>query len=143
MGTENSLGKISQINRTIKNKGLLSKNDPIINSILTNNEEEFINIDEEEIEHLPIKLHEQNRYSYYKGVVRGGITNFNYFLHDKGLMKIVGVKTLNLDDEYARVQLFDKPYQLKRNHKFLSEFKKIIWFTYREGFKGLLNRKEF
>eukprot|EP00344_Euplotes_crassus_P000759 CAMPEP_0196997640 /NCGR_PEP_ID=MMETSP1380-20130617/3187_1 /TAXON_ID=5936 /ORGANISM="Euplotes crassus, Strain CT5" /LENGTH=263 /DNA_ID=CAMNT_0042413921 /DNA_START=132 /DNA_END=923 /DNA_ORIENTATION=+ len=128
--------------QSIHNKGIRRQGqDSVSSSYETIGE--FVDISESQLKNLPANPAPKNALSYYKGVIRGGITNLNYMLHDKGFMKIVGVAPLEFDDLHPRVNLYNKRYNYKPKSRFLTQFKKIIWFTYRKNFIGLLNRKKF
>jgi hypothetical protein len=107
------------------------------------NEYSFIDIRQSEVNELPVKPENTNAYSEIKGAFFEGLTNINYYLHDKGVYGLLGIKTLDLDDKNLKRMLFNKEYQYYQKENFLSEFGKIIWFTYRNNFEGLLNRKAF
>lgn len=101
--------KINQVKRTIKNKGLNIINDHSnYQSRATLYADGFIDINESEVKNLPIKLKEKDTLGYYTGVVRAGLTNLNYLMNDKGLMKIMGVRPLKLTEKDSTVHLFGK-----------------------------------
>lgn len=77
-------------------------------------DESYIDIHASELENLPVKPFEKDVMTNFKGAVLEGLTNFNYYLTDT----------------------FER-------RDFMEEFEKIIWFTYRNNFEGLLNRKNF
>ena len=71
-----------------------------------------------------------------------GLTNFNYYMHDTGVLSILGVKQLDYL-ESTPIYLFNKKYLPYQKQSFLSAFSQLVWFTYRNNFPGLLNRKNF
>ena len=122
---ETANSKMNKLNRSINNKGLTSMNTMThIARRSTINEEEFIKINESEVENLPIKFNEKDIFGYYKGVVRAGFTNLNYIMNDKGLLKIFGVRPLKLTQNESKVHLLNgKTFGPGEMFKFMIEFK--------------------
>lgn len=125
--------------RSILNKPMKNKNEE--SNLM--NEYSFIDIHDSDAAQLPVKSENTNAYSNIKGAFFEGLTNINYYLHDKGVYGLLGVKTLDFEEENLKRMLYNQEYQYYQKESFLSEFEKIIWFTYRNNFEGLLNRKKF
>ena len=73
----------------------------------------------------------------------GGLTNLRYYLNDAGVMSMTGIKKLEFDDKKEWTWLFSKNYLTFHKNRFLADFQKLIWFTYRTGFDPLLSRNSF
>jgi hypothetical protein len=92
---------------------------------------------------IPAKPDEKNRLANFKGAFLEGLTNFNYYLSDTGVLGLLGVKKLDFNDSKSIVQLFDKKYNTYQKDRFLCDFERLSWFTYRNNFEKLLNPKNF
>lgn len=71
-------------------------------------DESYIDIHASDLENLPVKLVENDVMTNFKGAVLEGLTNFNYYLTDTGVMGLLGVKKLDFDNSRNPVQLFNK-----------------------------------
>lgn len=143
---------ISYVSRKISIKNMTQKNQNGANMMSNETDESFLEIDPSEIASMPTmpngnNMHtkpvDKNMISQFKGAALKGLTNFNYFLTDAGVMGLMGVKKLDFEDRANPVTMFGQEYVDYQKGKFQSEFERLLWFTYRNDFEGLLNRKDF